>query len=473
MVSARNAGNTATAPWPVQSARPTSPAAKPATRPGALSAQVIEVIPATPSAVTLRLVAPGTTRAPAPYRPGQFITLAFSMGGETLYRSYSLCGDGRPDKPWEITIKRQPGGRISNYLNDAARPGMLLSASAPQGNFTLPPDPMSAPGGLVFIAGGSGITPIYGMLRALASLPANRRPHVTLHYSYRNPTEAIYARQLVALNPQRTWLTQYHYASSAGQRIQPAHIAMSAGPYAAHAHWYVCGPDGLRREIMAAAAQAGVPAQFTHVEAFASPPKRVIAGKGTSARIRLADSGKILDARPGESLLETLERYGYKPEFSCRAGACGTCALRKLSGKTRGDESGPLTGRERSSGYVLACVAQPVSDVTLASADGAGGLAPIAARERRSGARTTLRVALVAATATMFFTVWGMTNHNVSASSASSTSGSSNSSSSNSSNSSDSSGSNDSSSSSSSFDNGGSFTTAPSFNPPNTSTGVS
>ncbi len=463
MVSARNTRNTATAPRPVPVARPATSAAKPAARPGALSAQVIEVIPAAANAVTLRLVAPGVMRVPAPYRPGQFITLGFSMGGETLYRSYSLCGDGRPDSPWEITVKRQPDGRISNYLNDFAKPGMLLSASAPQGNFTLPADPASAPGGLVFVAGGSGITPIYGMLRALAALPAARRPRVTLHYAYRSPAEAIYARQLIALDPQRTWLTQYHYTSSAGHRIQPTHIALSAGPNAARAHWYVCGPDGLRSEVVAAAAQAGVPAAYTHVEAFASPPRRVVAGKGTAARIRLADTGKTLDARPGESLLETLERYGYRPEFSCRAGACGTCALRKLSGKTRGDEGGPLTGRERSSGYVLSCVAQPLGDVTLASAGGKGGRAPIAARERHSGGKTALRVALVAATATVFFNVWGMTNHSVSASSASSSTSSSTSSSSSSSNTSN---------SSSSSGNSG-FTTSPSFNPPSSSTGVS
>lgn len=445
-------------------ARPAAPAAKPAARPGTITVQVIEVIPAAANAVTLRLAEPGTTRAPAPYHPGQFITLGFSMGGETLYRSYSLCGDGKTDKPWEITIKRQPGGRISNYLNDTAKPGMLLSVSAPQGNFTLPADPASAPGGLVFVAGGSGITPIYGMLRALASLPASRRPHVTLHYAYRSHAEAIYARQLVALNPQRTWLTQYHYASSAGQRIHPEHIAMSAGPHAARAHWYVCGPEGLRRAIVAEAERAGVPAQFTHVEAFASPSLRTAVGKGTAARIRLADTGRTLDARPGESLLETLERYGYRPEFSCRAGACGTCALRKLSGKTRGDEGGPLTGRERSSGYVLACVAQPAGDVTLASAGGKGAHAPIAARERHASARTALRVALVAATATVFINVWGMTSHNVSASGSSSSS--------NSSSSSSSSGSFGSSSSSSSSGNGG-FYSSPSFNQPSTGTGMS
>ena len=64
---------------------------------------------------------------------------------------------------------------------------MMLSASAPQGNFTLPADLASSQRELVFVAGGSGITPIYGMLRALA-LPARQSPpHVTLHYAYRTP----------------------------------------------------------------------------------------------------------------------------------------------------------------------------------------------------------------------------------------------------------------------------------------------
>jgi ferredoxin-NADP reductase len=460
MVSAKPA---VTALWPIlQSAA--QPAGKAAARPGSLTVQVLSVSPASANAVTIRVVAPGTTRAPAPYQPGQFITLGFSMGGETLYRSYSLCSDGRPDAPWEITVKRQSGGRISNYLNDVAKPGMLLSASAPQGTFILPATSRE----LVFIAGGSGITPVYGMLRALAALPAARRPSVTLHYGYHSPAEAIFARELVALDPRRTWLTQYHYVSSSGQRIQPQHIAMSAGANASLAHWYVCGPDGLRRAVLDAAPRAGVPAQHTHVEVFVSPTQRRPAGKGVAAHIRLADSGKVLDARPSETLLETLERYGYKPEFSCRAGACGTCALRKLSGKTRGDENGALTGRERSSGYVLACSALPVGDVTLASATNKS--APqVAARGRNTSAKTALRVALVAATTTVFFGAWNMTNHAVSASNSSNSSSSSSSSGSSSASSS----SNSSTSSSSSSSSNGGFTNSPSFNSPSSSTGMS
>lgn len=129
--------------------------------------QMLACSPAAWNAVTLLLALPGTRRAPAPYLPGQFITLAVPTAQRTMYRSYSLCGDGRADAPWEITVKRQDKGLISTYLCQRARPGMLLRTSLPQGGFTLP-GTMRPGAPLVFIAGGSGITPIYGMLRARA-----------------------------------------------------------------------------------------------------------------------------------------------------------------------------------------------------------------------------------------------------------------------------------------------------------------
>ena len=87
-------------------------------------------------------------------------------------------------------------------------------------------------------------------------------------------------------------------------------------------------------------------------------------------RVRLADRNAVLEARPGETLLEVLERNGYHPQFSCRVGSCGTCKLRRVSGQVREvAEVDPsvLSPQERAQGYVLSCVSQPVGEVTLAS----------------------------------------------------------------------------------------------------------
>src|SRR5579871_926321 len=92
-----------------------------------LTVQVLAVVPSARDTLTISLALPGSRRAPAPYLPGQFITLALPASQGTLFRSYSLAGDGNPARPWEITIKRQPSGIVSGHLHAHIRPGMALT----------------------------------------------------------------------------------------------------------------------------------------------------------------------------------------------------------------------------------------------------------------------------------------------------------------------------------------------------------
>ncbi len=450
----------------------------------AITVQVTAMTPAARNTVTFTLARPDTRGSPGTYRAGQFITLTIpTASGAPLYRSYSLCGDGSADAPWQITVKRTTGGKVSNYLIDRIRPGMALQCSQPQGSFTMTRRPHPDVR-FVFVAGGSGITPVYAMLRALARIAPAERPQVTLHYAYHSPEDAIFGRELAALDPQRTWLTQRHYITAQGQRLNSAEIVAAMGSEAAQAQWYVCGPAALRHELEAAASSHGVPATHLHAEVFASPPARRAnrsAHAGKSARIRLADSGAVLNAQPGETLLETLERGGYRPDFSCRAGACATCRLKVLSGKVcASGENNALTPDERARGYVLSCVAEPEGDLTLATAGrrvaapraNSTGAARRPTAAARLAARRGLRAGVAAATIGVFAGMWGLTHISSATASAVNSSGSSTSSSSNSSSSSSSSTDNGSSSSSNS-DNSGSIFTAPSAGGSNSSTGTS
>ncbi len=379
-----------------------------------LTVNVLAVVPAARDTLTLSLALPGTQRAPAPYLPGQFITLALPAAQGRLFRSYSLTGDGNPNRPWEITIKRQPEGVVSGHLHAHVQPGMTLHTSLPQGHFTLPS--RIPPGGtLVFVAGGSGITPIYGMLRALARLAPAQRPRVMLHYAYRTPEDGIYARELAALDPDHAWLTQYHYVSADGHRLRPEHVLSALGASAASAEWYICGPATLKQSIQAAARAQRVPEERIHTETFASPTKRDATparGGKIAAQVRLADTGAVLAARPRETILETLERSGYAPNFECRAGACGTCKLRLLSGQVRNGDGSGLTRAERAAGYILACGAEPTGNVTLASAGkrAAGGRGVVTGVAHRAG-KNKLRFGLTAAAAAVFLTSLGLASN--------------------------------------------------------------
>lgn len=386
-----------------------------------LPVQIVRRDLAARDVMTLWLAAPHTTNAPASYIPGQFTTLALPNGRETLYRSYSLCGDGRGDRPWEITVKRQHAGLVSTFLYERASVGDVLYASAPRGTFVLP-RPIAAGMPLVFVAAGSGIAPIYGMLRALALLPSQARARVQLHYASNSPDEIIYRRELAALDPDRTWLVQWHYLAANGARLTPESVLSRAGTLARAAHWYICGPDALKRAMQGVLVRHGVPATQVHVETFSGQGSRSGAYSrplqtsevGAAARVRLGASGAALDARPNETLLEVLERYGYHPAFSCRAGVCGDCRLKLLAGRVGGPSGEGLTSQERAAGYVLSCVARPVGDVTLAGGDltASAGSAPaaVALAGSHSIAKTVLRASLAAASVAVFAGTLHLTN---------------------------------------------------------------
>lgn len=390
-----------------------------------LPVQVVRREVIAPDAVSLFLALPGAEQAPAPYQPGQFVTLALPTPRQTLYRSYSLSSDGNPNQPWEITIKRLHLGVVSTYLYDQVQEGTLLYASMPRGTFTLPAD--LHPGmPIVFVAVGSGITPIMGMLSALARLPLERRPEVFLHYATKSPVEMIYRSELQQLDPTERWLRKWYYLASDGNRMTPETVFRRARHVAFQAHWYMCGPESFKRDLFGLLEDEQIPDEQIHAEIFApqSPQPGSASGGLTQytagpkvASLQIAETGAALDARANETILAALERQGYRPDFSCRAGACGVCKLRVLSGQVNpvGDA---LSAAERRAGYVLSCVAKPVGDVTLAS----GGRAPApgtmvaaavpgAALAKRRAATMQVRFAAALAVGGLLFGSWNLTNH--------------------------------------------------------------
>lgn len=200
--------------------------------------RVIHRETAAPGVVSVYLVLPGTRQAPAPYLPGQFVSLALPTPRETLYRAYSLCGDGDVGEPWSLTIKRLDQGVVSTYFYTHVVQGTLLYSSLPRGTFTLPAtiEPELC---LVMVAAGSGITPIMGMLRFLTRLPAAQRPFVHLHYASKSVEDIIFGDELADMDREGEWLRQWHYLSSERNRMTADAILARSGALATRADWYL------------------------------------------------------------------------------------------------------------------------------------------------------------------------------------------------------------------------------------------
>lgn len=155
---------------------------------GRIKARVLEVAAETPDTKTFVLRA---NRNWPGFRPGQHVGVEVEIGGVRHQRRYSLSAAPAVDRVVAITVKRQPGGTVSNWLHDRLQIGDALTLAPPAGSFALP-EPL--PAGLLMLSAGSGITPLMSMLRTLvrAAAPLDLDfVHVT-----RRAQDAIFAAEL-------------------------------------------------------------------------------------------------------------------------------------------------------------------------------------------------------------------------------------------------------------------------------------
>lgn len=297
---------------------------------------------------------------PFPYQAGQFVTVR--ANGQL--RSYSLSSAPETDDEVAFTVKRVPDGRVSGWLHERPRPGDALEITGAAGSFRLRAD---ARGPLVAFAGGSGITPVFSLVKS--ALAATER-EVRVLSAHRDPETAIFRTALdtlAARHPGRFTL-RHHFDARDGLVTRPE-IRALAEPVE-DADFYVCGPGVFMDLVCAELAERGVAEERTHVERFTPAPGPVPAA-GNEQPVEAADPGGVtvvlrgqrrtVPRQPGETLLQSARRAGLTPPFSCEAGDCATCMARVTEGEAKMRVNNVLEDDEVAEGYVLTCQSEPVT----------------------------------------------------------------------------------------------------------------
>jgi stearoyl-CoA 9-desaturase NADPH oxidoreductase len=310
---------------------------------GDARAKVIAVRRQTPRSVTLTLE---PNRAFTGFRAGQHINLTVEIKGRRRTRPYSpASAEGSPFI--ELTVGRHDGGLVSTHLYEHARPGMIVGLDSVGGDFTLP---TVRPDRILFVSGGSGITPVMSMLRTMRAERSDREI-AFIHYA-RTPQEACYRDELAAM-PGVKVLHGYTRSPEAGELdgyfgAQHLSAAMS-DPDAV----YVCGPPALVEAVRAHCANVSS-------ESFVPP---VFTADSAGGMVSFADSG-VSATDDGRPLLEQAEAAGLNPESGCRMGICHSCTRRKTRGVVRNLITGAVSSADEED--VQICVSVPVGDVDLA-----------------------------------------------------------------------------------------------------------
>lgn len=306
------------------------------------------------------------------WRAGQHITLRFRLAGAEARRSYSISETPCSGAPLRITVKRVAGGLVSNYINEQVAPGDSIAVMPPFGGFCLDPDPR-ARRTYYFFGAGSGITPLYAMIRSV--LAAEPHSAVRLAYGNANTESTIFGKALIRLDHEfGSRLAIRHVlstpTSSMGHwrrgRIDAECVAdfiNELPPYAQDTRHYVCGPGGMNATVGAALKSLDVPDSRIYTESYGAvePPDHSVTGVAASCAVRLSGDTLHVPVAAGQTLLEAVRAAGGMPKYSCESGVCGACRAILRDGSVHMRARMALTDAEVAGNVVLTCQALPTA----------------------------------------------------------------------------------------------------------------
>ena len=356
--------------------------------------KVVERIKESSDSVTLAFEIPKDHARKFHYRAGQFVTFFLDINGEELHRSYSLCTSPDCDQKFAVTVKRVPGGKASTFLTEHVRVGDVLWTTPPAGRFVLPEKITEQK--LVFFAAGSGITPIFSLIKT--ALKTINLPCI-LFYQNRSEDSVLFHTALEDLaQTSADRLTVTHVLSNPASSWQGlsgrAHHGMIREFLARHkigirSLYFLCGPDGFMETVTSTLKSLGVESVKIVQESFATnitpaatTPELSSESSSDSApdltdKVTIGDLSslatpqqieaiidgetKIVPYKGNSSILETLLDAELSPPYSCMDGTCMACMAKVEKGLVYQADPGILCDDNISASECLTCQARPAA----------------------------------------------------------------------------------------------------------------
>lgn len=325
---------------------------------------VVEVVEETADTRSFVLAVPDGLVGAFTYVAGQFCTFRATIGGVEVVRCYSMSSAPDVGDPFTVTVKRVPGGVMSNWMIDALGPGDTLEAMRPAGLFVLYDTDPSVP--VVAFAGGSGITPVMSIVKSALATTAR---DVVLVDANRDADAVIFARELDRLEAESGGrLTVHRHLDADAGFLDTAACTALVGDRR-DAHFYVCGPGPFMDVVEGALESIGVRPGQVFVERFVVPgevPTLTESSHTETLTVRLNGRTHTLDYQLGDTILDATRRASLGAPFSCESGSCATCMAHLDTGAASMRVNNALTPDEVDDGWVLTCQAIPTSrEVTV------------------------------------------------------------------------------------------------------------
>jgi ring-1,2-phenylacetyl-CoA epoxidase subunit PaaE len=340
--------------------------------------KVVELRKETPDTVTVCFKQPALKKIK--YRPGQYLTLIFRINGRRYIRPYSFSSSPGIDPYLEVTVKRVPGGVISNHIFDKLNIDDLIEVIEPMGDFVINDSLINNNTHIFLWGAGSGITPLFSIAKYLLN---NTNLKVSLIYGNRNLESVIFLDKIKELTTKfvHTFSTWHFHTELFVKEDSPTiiqgriqadkvlSIVKKTGDILNSAH-YICGPTGLKESVKKTLAALNIPSSAIFIENFELVKDEKELAEVITRSVKIIKDGQpaILEVVKGKSILEAGLDALFELPYSCQVGNCMLCKGKVISGKVKyaGIEKAPV-GLQANE-YLLCCT-YPLSDDVEVIAD--------------------------------------------------------------------------------------------------------
>ena len=311
----------------------------------------------------------------APYRAGQYISVAAHIGDTITTRAYALCGSPAWAKHGEynITVRRDHAGFVSPWIQDNWQVGQKITISGPQGHLYY--ERLRDAKKVVALAGGVGITPFMSMAYALRD--GLEEFDLTILYGSRTESGIAYRKELDEVCAA---CDKVHVVHILSDEEKPGYehgfiTAELIKKYGGEEYSiFMCGPQAMYHSLDTEIAKLGLRRKFVRRELFGAiknpwdQPDYPAEFRGRTFNMKVIQCGMeyTMPVSADEPLLVAAERAGIAAPSRCRSGECGWCRSKLISGsvyvpeKTDGRRSADIEFN-----YIHPCASFALSDIVL------------------------------------------------------------------------------------------------------------
>ncbi|MDR5784250.1 hybrid-cluster NAD(P)-dependent oxidoreductase [Caballeronia sp. LZ065] len=348
------------------------------------------------------------------FEPGQFITLELDIDGEQINRCYTISSAPTRPHTISITVKRVPGGKVSNWLHDTVVAGTTVRVLGPSGEFTCARHPARK---YLFLSAGSGVTPLMSMSRAHHELVEDA--DIVFVHSARTPDDIIFARELELIASNQKNFRASFVCERVGARTSwpgvtgflSLPLLKLIAPDYLEREVFTCGPAPYMKAVRDLLDEGGFDRKHYHEESFSFGVIEEVAAELTTAhvadalathtdfveareqavgfapapvepviepavepvaapvdtryKVNFAKSRRDIECGSNEHVLDAAKKAGVRLPSSCTQGMCGTCKVKLVSGEVSMKHAGGIRQREIDQGMVLLCCSKPLSDLVV------------------------------------------------------------------------------------------------------------